>query len=91
MVESDETYILESDKGKRNITHRKSRKHGGKAKKRGISKEQVCIVVAMDRSGHIISQNAGYGRVTATEIDNVLGEYVNPSSLLCITFTKVSM
>ena len=83
VIESDETYILESEKGKRVITHRKSRKRGGKAKKRGISKEQVCIVVAMDRNGQIISQNAGFGRISANEIDSVLGKYIGSASVLC--------
>lgn len=83
VIESDETFILESEKGKRVITHRKSRKRGGTATKRGISKEQVCVVVAMDRNGQIISQNAGFGRITATEIDSVLGEFIVASSVLC--------
>lgn len=32
IIESDETYFLESEKGKKQITHRKPRKRGGKAK-----------------------------------------------------------
>ncbi|MNP56544.1 hypothetical protein D3C76_1512790 [compost metagenome] len=32
IVEMDETYFLYSEKGKRNITERKPRKRGGKAK-----------------------------------------------------------
>ncbi|MNW27231.1 hypothetical protein D3C74_40210 [compost metagenome] len=51
IIESDETYFLESDKGKKDLTHRKPRKRGGKAKKRGISSEQISIVVAHDRNG----------------------------------------
>lgn len=61
IVESDETYISESEKGKKGgIAHRKPRKRGGKAKKRGISDEQVSIVVALDRNGAIFSQIAGH-------------------------------
>ena len=58
------------------ITHRKPRK-------RGIWKEQICVVVAYDRNGRIFSQKAGRGRITATEIDEVLGEYIDTSALLC--------
>jgi transposase-like protein len=84
IIEIDETYFLESFKGKKHgIPHRKSRKRGGVAKKRGISKEQVCIVAAHDRNGKIISQYGGRGRITAHEIDSVLGGNINPSSLLC--------
>ncbi|MDR7001945.1 hypothetical protein J2Y67_004430 [Neobacillus niacini] len=83
IIESDETFFLESEKGKKNITHRKPRKSGGVAKKRGISKEQICVVVAHDRNGQIISQMAGKGRITAIELDKVLGSYIYTSALLC--------
>lgn len=83
IIESDETFFLESQKGKKNITHRKPRKCGGVAKKRGISKEQICVVVAHDRNGQILSQMAGKGRVTAVELDEVLGNHIDTSALLC--------
>jgi hypothetical protein len=83
IIESDETYFLESDKGKKNIPHRKSRKRGGKAKKRGISQEQMCVVVANDRNGSIVSKLAGRGRITSTEINDVLGNLINNDALLC--------
>ncbi|MEJ9151301.1 IS1595-like element ISBsm2 family transposase [Bacillus smithii] len=83
IVESDETYFLESEKGKKFIAHRKARKRGGVAKKRGISKEQICVVVAHDRNGQILSQMVGRGRVTAMEIDEVLGKHIDTSALLC--------
>ena len=50
IVEADETNVLESRKGDRNID-RKARRRGGKASKRGLSDEQVPILVAVDRSG----------------------------------------
>lgn len=83
IVESDETFFLESNKGKKNITDRKARKRGGVAKKRGISKEQVCVVVAHDRNGQILSQKAGKGRISADELDVVLGGHIDTSALLC--------
>lgn len=78
IVQSEETYFLESEKGKKFIAHRKARKRGGVAKKRGISKEQICVVVAYDRNGQILSQMVGRGRVTAMEIDEVLGNMLTP-------------
>lgn len=83
IVESDETFFLESDKGKKSIIHRKPRKRGGVATKRGISKEQVCVLVAQDRNGQVISQMAGKGRIKSTDIDKVLGDYIDTSALLC--------
>ena len=50
IVEADETYVLTSHKGARKLD-RKARKRGGVAQKRGLSKEQVPILVAADRSG----------------------------------------
>ena len=50
IVEADETYVLENRKGDRNLD-RKARRRGGTASKRGLSDEQVPILVAVDRSG----------------------------------------
>jgi hypothetical protein len=50
IVEADETYVLTSRKGARKLD-RKARKRGGVAKKRGLSKEQVPMLVEADSSG----------------------------------------
>ena len=42
----------------------------------------------MDRNGHLISRNAGMGRINATQIDDVIGEYISPKSLLCSDSAK---
>ena len=47
-VEADETYFLYSQKGARDLT-RPPRKRGGKAKKRGLSHEQIPVLIARDR------------------------------------------
>jgi len=51
IVEGDETFILESFKGKRSGMPRKARKRGGKSAKRGLSAEQIPVIVARDRQG----------------------------------------
>ena len=51
IVEGDEVFVLESFKGKRSDLPRPSRKRGGKAEKRGLSVEQIPIVVVRDRHG----------------------------------------
>jgi len=48
-VEADETYFLYSEKGSRKLT-RPARKRGGKASKRGLSDEQVPVLIARDRN-----------------------------------------
>ena len=50
VAEIDETYVLESFKGQK-VFERAARKRGGAAAKRGLSREQIPILVARDRSG----------------------------------------
>ena len=54
LVEADETYVLESQKG---ITcvDRKPRKHGEGASKRGLSNELYCVCVATDRNDNLVA------------------------------------
>jgi transposase-like protein len=50
VAEMDETYFLESCKG-RKVVGRTPRKRGGRAAKRGLSREQIPVLVVRDRSG----------------------------------------
>lgn len=67
IAEADEMYVLESHKGSRTL-QRPPRKRGGKATKRGISMEQVCILVARDRSGQTLDWVPGNGPVTRQQL-----------------------
>ncbi len=49
IAEADETFFLYSRKGQRGLD-RKPRRRGGRAAKRGLSKEQVPVLIARDRS-----------------------------------------
>lgn len=51
IAEADETYFLHSYKGQRNGLKRPPRKRGGRAGKRGLSAEQVPVLVVRDRAG----------------------------------------
>lgn len=51
IAEADETFFLHSNKGQRTGLGRPPRRRGGRAGKRGISREQVPVLVARDRSG----------------------------------------
>ncbi len=55
VVEADETYVLRSCKGQvrqlRQLSARASRHRGGHAAKRGLSDEQIPVLVLRDRSG----------------------------------------
>ena len=57
VVEADETYVPESEKGTkfRPDAKRKPRKRGTTASKRGLSDEQICICTAVQRkSGDLV-------------------------------------
>lgn len=82
VVETDETYVLYSEKGKHNLP-RKSRKRGGVAQKRGISNEQVCILVARDRAKQTISEAVTFGRLKSSTLDQVLSPRLQSEVIIC--------
>jgi transposase-like protein len=88
IVEADETYRLESQKGSRNMT-RKPRKRGGVAKKRGISRELDCLLVARDRSGQTLDFHTGRGQVTVAQLHKCL-KPVLPADVLLISDSALS-
>lgn len=51
IAEADETFFLESLKGKKQGMSRAPRKRGGKASKRGLSDEQIPVLICRDRTG----------------------------------------
>ncbi|AVR94689.1 IS1595 family transposase [Pseudoduganella armeniaca] len=81
IVEADETYILESQKGSRNLT-RPARRRGGTASHRGPGKEHDCILVACDRTGKASDFVTGRGPVTASQLQQCLPPVLAPGVLL---------
>ena len=71
IAEADEMYLLESQKGARKL-ERPPRKRGGKATKRGISNEQMCILVARDRTGQTLDWVPGKGTLTPAQLHHHL-------------------
>lgn len=62
-----------SEKGSRNINGRKPRKRGGKSKFRGISHEQVCVLVTRDRTKNTFVGLLGRGRIQKAKLDKAIG------------------
>jgi len=83
IVEMDETYFLQSDKGKKNLKNRKARKRGGVSKLRGISRDQVCVLVARDRTKNTISKVSCMGRIKTERVNELVGSYLSPANILC--------
>jgi transposase-like protein len=81
IAEADETFLLESQKGARELT-RPARKRAGKASKRGIYAEQVCILVARDRTGSTVDFVTGRGPVTVAQLKTHLAPVLALDTLL---------
>jgi len=81
IVEADELFLLESQKGSRKLD-RKARKRGGRASRRGISCELDCILVARDRSGATIDAVTGRGALQPAHLTEHLLPRLDPQALL---------
>jgi transposase-like protein len=81
IVEGDETFIVESFKGKRSGMPRKARKRGGKSAKRGISAEQIPVLVARDRQG--ATTDAVLPKLNRVSITAALGGIVTSANEFC--------
>jgi transposase-like protein len=81
IVEGDETFILESFKGRRSGMPRKSRKRGGTSAKRGLSAEQIAVLIARDRQG--ATTDAVLPRLNRVSIAAALDGVVTPNNAFC--------
>jgi len=82
IVEADETFILESFKGKRFALTRVARRRGGKPAKTGLSAEQIPVLVARDRTGATF--DAVLPKLDRVSVTAVLSGVVTPANQLCI-------
>jgi transposase-like protein len=81
IVEADETFFLESQKGRRKGLIRKPRKRGGTASTRGRSKELACVLVARDRAG--ATTDAVCGQFNQEALSEAIQRRIEPDSVLC--------
>ena len=81
LVELDETYVVESQKGTP-VTHRKPRKHGEGASQRGLSSEQFCVCVATDRNGNVYARCSNRAAPSAADLIESLDGHIAPQSVL---------
>lgn len=81
IAEADEMYLLESEKGARRL-ERAPRKRGGAASQRGTSKEQVCVLVARDRTGQTLNFVTGRGPVNKAQLHQCLRPALDSDVLL---------
>lgn len=89
ITESDETFFLNSEKG-RKVTHRESRKRGGKSKTRGISNDQVAVIVTQDRKSTLDLTVATMGRLKKVDIENAIGDRIKSNKTILCSDAHVS-
>ena len=82
--ETDETYVLESEKGRKfpENHHRKPRKHGTKATKPGVSNEYVCVCASVSGIGENVAVAVNRASPDGQEILNVFGKRVNENTVI---------
>lgn len=96
VIEVDEAFFRESFKGdhKKSTTFtmpRKAHKRGVKGsrsnkdekRKRGISREQVCVLCAMDRTGNLITELICKGGIKHTDLERLFENRIEDNSILC--------
>jgi len=81
IVEADEMFLLESQKGSRKLD-RPPRKRGGRAALRGISHHLDCILVARDRGGQTIDAVTGRGALKVAQLVTHLLPKLDAQALL---------
>lgn len=89
ITESDETFFLSSEKG-RPVNHRKPRKRGGSSKTRGISNDQVAVIVTQDRKLNLDLTVATMGRLKKIDIQNAVGNRIKANKTILCSDAHVS-
>lgn len=82
ITESDETFFLYSQKGQIQ-SQRTPRKRGKAVKKRGISDEQVAVIVSSDRKSTMGFKVSCLGRISKKDIQNAIGQMLSNNTVLC--------
>lgn len=85
IAEADETFFLESFKGRRELP-RPARKRGGKAVKPGLSAEQIPVLIARDRNGETF--DAILEGIDAEHLEAALKPVLGKDTLLCTDGSK---
>jgi transposase-like protein len=81
IIEADETYLLESQKGSRQLG-RPARRRGGSARRRGLSHEHDCILVARDRTGRTVDFVTGRAPLRPAHLQRCLPPVVAADVML---------
>lgn len=86
IAEVDETYFITSAKGCKQGLKRPPRQRGGRAARRGLSEEQIPVLICRDRTG----QTADFvlDKADAAHMRSALKPIIAPDSILCSDGSK---
>jgi len=84
VCQTDETYVLESEKGRKfsEDHHRKPRKHGAAASKPGISNEYVCVCTSVTGDNQNMAVSVNRAAPSKAEIVEVFSDRVTEDTLI---------
>jgi transposase-like protein len=90
VCEADETYVLESVKGRKipGDYHRKPRKHGAKASKPGLSDEYICVCTSVDADNNCMTAAVNRATPSKAEIEQVFGDKVTADTVILCDGSK---
>ena len=90
VCEVDETYVLESVKGRKipEDYHRKPRKHGAKASKAGLSEEYICVCTSVDSDNSCTTAAVNRAVPSKAEIEQVFGDKVTADTVILCDGSK---
>jgi len=90
VCEVDETYVLESVKGRKipENYHRKPRKHGAKASKAGLSDEYICVCTSVGTDNNCMTAAVNRAVPSKAEIERVFGDKVTVDTVVLCDGSK---
>ena len=90
VCEADETYVLESAKGRKIPAdyHRKPRKHGAKASKPGLSNEYICVCTSVDSDNKCMTAAINRATPSKAEIEQIFGDKVSADTVILCDGSK---
>jgi len=88
VIEADETFFRVSYKGRKKNMPRPSYHRGTKASKRGLSRQQVCVPCAIDRSNSVLSKICNLGKISTRELTAFYEGKVQEGAIFCTDSEK---
>lgn len=80
IIEVDETFFVESCKGKRHLTHRAPRKRGGQGNKKKKA-DKIPVIIVRDRHGHV--SDLVDPALQKSTVHDFLAPLIDRDSILC--------